>query len=251
MTSNQLLNIFKARNGIICCVGAGGKKTTMYRLAAEHPGRVGITATAHIEYFPKTMHATKYIASQDDLLYAIKNDYESRLIAFAQPSERRGRRAGIDPGLIEKFKITGNFDLLLVKADGARSRFIKAPAEHEPPLPDCVNTVIPVISVRAIGKRLTEKIAHRIEKITEVSGLYKNERIKPVHIARILASEKGSLKNIGTANVIPLINMVDNSDSEKLAREAAREALALTDRFDYVVLAAMKEKIPIIDIINR
>lgn len=249
--TTELLDIFKAQNGIVCCVGAGGKKTTMFTLAAQHPGRVGITATAHIEYFPKTLHATKYIAAQDELLQITKDDFESKCIAFAQPSERRGRRAGIDPDKVERFKKSGNFDLLLIKADGARSRFVKAPAEHEPPLPACVNTVIPVISARAIGKPLTDKIAHRIERISAIAGVYENEIIKPIHIARLLASEEGSLKNTASANVVPLINMVDNSDLEKLAREVAQTALAMTQRFDYVVLAAMKKENPIINVIRR
>ena len=249
--TTELLDIFKARNGIVCCIGAGGKKTTMYKLAAEHTGRVGITATAHIELFPKTLHATKYIATQDELLHMIKKDNKSRIVAFAQPSERRGRRAGIDPDLVQKFREFGNFDLLLIKADGARSRFVKAPAEHEPPIPLDADTVIPVVSARAIGKRLTDKIAHRIERITAVAGVHENEIIEPIHIARILASKEGSLKNTGSANVVPLINMVDNSDREKLAREAAQTTLAMTNRYDYVVLAAMREEKPVVDIIKR
>lgn len=249
--SEQLLDIFHARSGIVCCVGAGGKKTTMFRLAAEHTGRVGITATAHIEFFPKTLTATKYIAPEPELLEQIRDDTGSRLIAFAQPSERRGRRAGINPELLMQFRDEGRFELLLVKADGARSRWLKAPAGHEPPLPDNADTVIAVTSAKAIGKHLTDKIAHRIERITAVTGLEKNEIIQPHHVARLLASEEGALKNTGLARVIPLINMVDDTEREDLARQAATEALSLTDRFDYVVLATMRDQSPIIEIIRQ
>ncbi len=244
----QLLDIFNARSGIVCCVGAGGKKTTMFRLAAEHPGRVGITATAHIEFFPRTLAAIKYIAPEANLLEQIKTDKASRVIAFAQPSERRGRRAGISLPLIHQFKTQGRFDLLLVKADGARSRWLKAPAAHEPPVPECADTVIAVISAKAIGKRLTDKIAHRLDRITAVTGLQKNEKIKPHHIVRLFTSAEGALKNTGTAKVIPLINMVDDHERENLARETAMQALTETDRFEYIVLASMQNRKPIIDI---
>ena len=247
--SEQLLDVFHARNGIVCCVGAGGKKTTMYRLATEHAGRVGITATAHIEFFPKILPATKYIASESELLKQIKNNADSRLIAFAQPSERRGRRAGISPELVKQFKDEGRFDLLLIKADGARSRLLKAPADHEPPIPDFTDTVITVISARAIGKRLTNKIAHRVDRVTAVAGIREYEKIEPQHIARLLTSSEGALKNTGDTRVIPLINMVDNTVYEKLARQAAQETLSLTDRFEYVVLAVMRQMDPIIDIV--
>ena len=249
--TTELLDIFKAHKGIICCTGAGGKKTTMFRLAAEHSGRIGITATAHIEFFPRTLNAKKYIAPESDLLQQIKTDSLSRIIAFAQPSERRGRRAGVDPQLIQEFWQAGRFDVLFIKADGARSRLLKVPASHEPPVPDCADTVIPVISAKAIGKLLTDKIAHRVDKISTLTGLRENEKIKPIHLARILASEEGALKNIGASNVVPLINMVDNIELEELGKAAAQQALLLTDKFDYVVLAAMRNEIPVVDIVTR
>lgn len=223
----------------------------MFRLAAEHHGRVGITATAHIEYFPGNLPVTKYIAGESDLLGQIKADRHSKQIAFAQPSERRGRRAGISPELIKQFRQAGRFDLFLIKADGARSRWLKAPAEHEPPLPDCADTVITVISARAIGKRLTDKIAHRVERISAIAGIKENEKIEPHHVARLLASEKGSLKNTGNSRVIPLINMVDDAEKKELAKRAAQEALLLTDRFEYVVLAAMRNQNPVVEVVYR
>jgi probable selenium-dependent hydroxylase accessory protein YqeC len=249
--SIDLLELFNAKSGIVSCVGAGGKKTTMFRLAMAHPGRVGITATAHIEFFPKSLKATNYIGDESDLLEAIKNDMDSKAIAFAKPSERFGRRAGVSQELIQTFRDVGNFDLMLIKADGARGRFVKAPAEHEPPIPDCTSTVIPVLSAKVIGSPLTDEIAHRVDQIIKITGMNEGDEIKPEHIARLLASPGGSLKNTGTAEVIPLINMVDDSELEKLAREAAELALKLTDQFDLVVLAAMKKDQPIVDVVKR
>jgi len=247
----DILEIFNAQNGIVSCVGAGGKKTTMFRLAEAHTGRVGITATTHIEFFPKTLNATNYIADESELFDAIKNDQTSKRIAFAKPSERFGRRAGLSLESIQKFRDIGNFDLLVIKADGARGRFIKAPAEHEPAIAPCSDVVISILSAKVIGMPLSEEIAHRVEQICKVSNLKEGDEIKPVHIARILASDNGSLKYTGSAKIIPLINMVDDSDLEKVAREAAKEALQLTDRFDTVVLAAMKKEQPVIDVVTR
>ena len=41
----SLLDLLGARSGIVCAVGAGGKKTVLQHLAAAHPGRVAMTAT--------------------------------------------------------------------------------------------------------------------------------------------------------------------------------------------------------------
>jgi probable selenium-dependent hydroxylase accessory protein YqeC len=249
--SVDLLDIFNAHEGIVSCVGAGGKKTTMFRLAEAHNGRVGLTATAHIEFFPKTLNATNYIADEQELFDVIVKDKESKKIAFAKPSERFGRRAGVSQESIEKFKDQGKFDLLLVKADGARGRFIKAPAVHEPAIAKSTNTVIPILSAKVIGLPLSDEIAHRVDRICEVCRLEEGEVIKTIHVARLLSSPLGSLKNTEGTKVIPLINMVDDSQIEKMARDAARKALQLTDRFDSIVLAAMKKDDPIVDVITR
>ena len=248
---SDLLSLFNARQGVVCCVGAGGKKTTMFQLANAHTGRVGITATAHIEYFPESLEATKYIAEENELLTAIRADSTSEKIAFAKPSQRFGRRAGVSCESIPEFIKAGQFELLVVKSDGARGRKIKAPAEHEPVIPDKADTVIPVVSAKVFGMPLTGKLAHRVEHVTNVTGLKENHEIKPEHIARLLVSDHGSLKNTGAATVIPLINMVDYADLEMLARKAAEQALEQTDRFDKVVLASMREQDPIIDVIAR
>lgn len=249
--TRELLELFKARSGIVCCIGAGGKKTTMFRLAAEHPGRIGLTTSAHIEYFPRNLQATCYVDNETALLQAVGNDRDSRVIAFATPSERTGRHAGITPAQAEVFYRHGRFDLLLIKSDGARSRLIKAPGENEPPLPSAASTVIPVISARVIGQPLSEKNAHRPEQLTALTGVQAGQTIGAEHVARLLASSGGALKHSGRAEVVPLINMVDDSDRAERAREAARQALALTDRFDYVVLARMRDEAPIVDVITR
>ena len=59
--TTDLLDALVAHRGLVCLVGAGGKKTTLYRLAGEHPGRVGITATVHTALFPKSLGAEEII----------------------------------------------------------------------------------------------------------------------------------------------------------------------------------------------
>ena len=47
------------------------------------------------------------------------------------------------------------------------------------------------------------------------------------------------------------INMVDGPEQEALARQVAKWALALTRRFDRVVLASMLRDAPIVAVITR
>ena len=224
----ELLDLLEARTGLICAIGAGGKKSTLYRLAGLHPGRVGLTSTVLIPPFRKNLGACIVIEAEEDLLPAVLQAAAAhRRVAYAQPSATRGRHS------------QAGFDATFVKADGARARWIKAPAADEPQIPEDADTVLPVVSARAIGQPLSERIAHRVDIIEAVAGLRRGKTLQPVHIARLLASEQGLLKGVGTARVVPVINMVDDPRYEALALEAAHAALALTLRFDRVVLASM------------
>ncbi|NIR28786.1 MAG: putative selenium-dependent hydroxylase accessory protein YqeC [Gammaproteobacteria bacterium] len=250
--SQELLDALHARRGLVCLVGAGGKKTTLYRLAGIHPGRVGITSTVFIPMFPKSLEAEVVLAEEPQLEFAVASAAErSRAVAFAQPAQKRGRRAGLPPALVRPIHAAAGFEATLVKADGARSRLIKAPAEDEPQIPEDADTVIPVVSAAAFGEPLSERIAHRVEHIAAVSGAAPGAVMTASHVARLLSSEQGALRSVGTATVVPLINMIDDRERHALAREAALEALALTRRFDRVVLASMRAAEPLIEVLGR
>ena len=253
MEAEALLDALDARTGLVCFVGAGGKKTTMYRLADMHPGRVGITATAHIPFFPKTLKVAKVIAPEGDILPRVLSElsHHQDKVAFAQPSEKHGRFAGLEPSLVGRIQAEAGFDVLLIKADGARSRWIKAPNDIEPQIPPTTRIVIPVVSARAIGEKLSEKIAHRVDRIESICGVSEGQAITPLHVARLLADEEGALRSVGPARVIPLLNMVDDEERNKLALETAEHALRLSDRFDRVVLASMQLEQPLVEVIRR
>ena len=119
-------------------------------------------------------------------------------------------------------------------------RWIKAPAADEPILVPGADIVIPVISARAIGEPLSERVAHRVDRVAAVTGVAPGETLTPEAVGRLLASEQGSLYRTAGARVAPVINMVDNDDKEELARAAASAAIAMTSRFDRVVLCCLR-----------
>jgi len=247
----SLADALAIQGGIVCFVGAGGKKSTLYRLAAACPGRVAVTATVHIPPFPEALKAHRIVAEYGTLLEAVRHTRMHRTVALAQPSFKPGRLRGLAPSEVPHIHEAGAFDMTLVKADGARSRLIKAPAPDEPQLPEHASTVVPIVSARAIGERLSDSIAHRADRISAVTGVEPGETITPEHVARLLTDEQGALKGIGKAAVVPLINMVDGPEQEALARQVAKWALALTRRFDRVVLASMLRDAPIVAVITR
>ncbi len=247
-----LVDLLAAGSGTVCAVGAGGKKTTLYHLAAHHPGRVALTCTVPHAHFPPELDAEIVIAEEDEIVDAVTSAADAHpRVAFACPSDKPGRHGGLAPELIRRIAELAGFDLVLVKGDGARMRWIKAPDSDEPRIPSGATTVIPLVSAHAIGEVLTQRVAHRVERLAAVSGARAGEPIAPVHVARLLTHPQGALKHTGTAAVVPVINMVDNAEREALARAAARAALDITDRFDRVVLTCSREPDRLVDVVYR
>jgi probable selenium-dependent hydroxylase accessory protein YqeC len=253
MTSDvDLLDLLAARSGIVCTVGAGGKKTTLYALLAAHPGHVALTATVRMARFPEALPAEQIIDAAADLPdQVLAAAAKHRRVAFAQPVSKKDRLDGVPPDLVADLHRRGGFEVTLVKADGARMHWIKAPAADEPLLPPGTTTVIPLVSARAIGAPLGERVAHRIEQLSAVTGVAPGDPLTAAHVARLLSDPRGALQGVGDATVVPVINMVDDDALERAARAVAERALAATDRFDRVVLTSMNAAEPVRAVVTR
>ena len=247
----RLLDLFEARSGVVCVVGAGGKKTTMYRLATAHPGKVGITSTVLTPPFRKRLGAHVVVEDREHLTSVVGVAAQRyKRVAFATPCDKPARVGGVEPRQIIDIHNHAGFDVCIVKGDGARLRWIKAPGENEPVIPPS-SVVIPILSAHAIGEPLSEKITHRLREFSEVTGAQPGDPITPELVARLLASERGSLKNVGAARVIVVINMVDTSRYSTVARDVAKQALELSSKIVRVVLAKMIDEDPVVDVVER
>jgi len=250
--ADSLLDLLEARSGVVCAVGAGGKKSLLRRLAAEHPGRVALTGTVFITHIPDDAGFAIAVAKDADLPGAVSRLGAAPRVAYACPSDKPDRWAGVSPATIERIHREGGFAATYVKADGARMRWVKAPADDEPALPACCTTVLPVVSALAIGEPLSSRVAHRVERIEQVLGLSEGEIITPVHLGRLIASPLGMLKLTEARRVVPVINMVDDAQREADAREAAAVALASNSRIDRVVLLCLaRADDPVVGVVRR
>ena len=238
--NEDLVAALGATRGIVCLVGAGGKKTTMYALARAHPGRVLLSSTSHMyEYDLDQVDVAVTLADPNDPL---PNFTQHRVVAIASATDTHKRVGGLAAERIKKIYTAGGFDVCIIKADGARARWIKTPGPHEP--------VIPAFAEQVIGRSLDDQIAHRPERLTQLLGIKLGETITQQHLADLISHADGALKGTGKSNVIPLINMVDTDAIHGQAREVAVAALAQTDRISRIVLASMRDG-SLIEVVER
>lgn len=243
----DLVDALNARGNVTCVVGAGGKKSTMYALAARLE-RAIVTATVRIPPFEE--HVTKVRVTEDPR--AVLDDDLAYPVGLVRAQERPDRYRGYDPGTVDALAADLPADVsVVVKADGARTRWFKAPAENEPQLPTAADVVVPIASARIVGERLDDDHVHRPERVAALTGLEPGDRISARDVATVLTSDRGGLKDVPRdATVIPLVNMVDDADLETTAREIAA---AIHDRRDVsrVVLTRLPEDRPVVDVVSR
>ncbi|WP_178917115.1 selenium cofactor biosynthesis protein YqeC [Natronomonas gomsonensis] len=222
--------------GAVAVVGAGGKKSTLYALSAALD-RAVVTATVRIPPFEG--HVGRLVVT-DDPAGAVEaagpDDWPLGVVPGRDGD--RERYLGYETATVEK--LTDATDApILIKADGARRRWFKAPADDEPQIPETADVVVPVASVRAVGEPLTDKRVHRPERVAELTGLDIGEEIRPDDIVTVLTHDDGGLKGVPDgARVVPLLNMVDDESLETTAREVATDVLE-HPRIDRVVLGRM------------
>ncbi|WP_290817434.1 selenium cofactor biosynthesis protein YqeC [Halovivax sp.] len=242
----DLVDALDADGAVTCVVGAGGKKSTLYALA-DRLDRAIVTATVRIPPFAERVADVRVTESPVRAVDSV----EEWPVGLVRERERSDRYFGYDPAVIDELAAAVDDDVsVLVKADGARTRWFKAPGEREPQLPTAADVVVPIASVRVVGKALTDEHVHRLERVGALTGLAPGDRISAADVATVLASDRGGWKGIpADATVVPLVNMVDSPELERTAREIATGIL---DRRDVarIVLARMIDDRPVVDVVR-
>lgn len=186
---------------LIAIVGAGGKTTTMYTLAAElaEQGRRVITTTTTNIFIPKPGETGTLIVASETatLLKMIGAAWKQHhRITVAATAIGGGKLAGLEPGQPYELLMKSGADVVIVEADGARHHMIKAPAEHEPVVPPQTSIALLVMSAEALNQPLSAEIAHRPERIAAVVGINQGDMLTPAVVARLMTSEHGAMKDI-------------------------------------------------------
>ncbi|RDZ62706.1 putative selenium-dependent hydroxylase accessory protein YqeC [Haloferax sp. Atlit-12N] len=235
-----------ARHGVVCVVGAGGKKSTLYALA-RRLDRAVVTATVRIPIFDQ--HVVDVVVT-DTPVEALERATDWP-VGVVPNRDGDDRYRGYDPDVVDAIGDSGAAGTVLVKADGARMREFKAPGDREPQLPATADTVLPIASVHAVGEPLSEACVHRPERVADLTDLELGDTIRPEDVATVLTSERGGRVDVPDgATVVPVLNKVDDAAHEAVAREIATDILAQSD-VPHVVLTQLTAPEPVVAVVER
>jgi probable selenium-dependent hydroxylase accessory protein YqeC len=233
--------------GVVSLVGAGGKTTLMFRLAgelAQNGERVLTTTTTKILW--PTEGQSAHVVVSADVRDVIKKA-EKCLATHSHVTAGRGnlvpeeKLTGFDPSEIEQIREAGLFRWILVEADGAAGRPLKAPADYEPVVPTCSSLVVGVVGLDGVGQPLDERHVFRHDLFSRISGLPVGSPVTEESIACVIEHPEGLFKGCpAEAGRLVLLNKAEDSRT----REAGQRIVSLLSgsgkgRIEKVVIGAI------------
>lgn len=161
------------KGDVVSLVGAGGKTTVLYALSMELRRRglsVVATSTTHMQ-MPRTAATAPplvVVDEEDNWLATVK----TRLARYGSVTvianrARQDKMRGLEPVMIDPLRSLA--DCVVIEADGARGRSLKAPADHEPALADETTLSVVLVGLDVLGKTLDEKHVHRVEIVKSLA----------------------------------------------------------------------------------
>ncbi len=162
---HEALGIDLHKPAVIAFVGGGGKTTAMFLLAHELKAlgkKVLVTTTTNIGVPEPGQCDIAMLEGCTDLgeLAALPAGTIVCLGSGLVHGEICKVKS-VEPAFIDELYASGWFDCILVEADGAKRKPIKAPAGYEPVIPKSTTLVIGVIGLDSLGKEVSEENIHR------------------------------------------------------------------------------------------
>ena len=216
----ETLDINLNQNELICFVGAGGKTTSLFRLARELKKcekRVLVTTTTAI-YSPDESHCDEIILGRAEDSDVVNKRSGPCICTLGAEVTAEKKLLGVGKEYITQLFLEELFDYILVEADGSRQRSVKAPAEHEPMIPGGTTKVVGVVALDVLASKISSASVHRPEYFCRVVGRTMGDRIDEKSIKKLILEPEGLFKTVPEgAGKFVLLNKVDKREMEKKA----------------------------------
>jgi len=238
--SGLLVPLGIGRGDVVAAVGAGGKTTLVYALAAEACAagwRVIVTTTTHMGTLPEATTGPLFLEAEglaDERLDAALR--EQRRATILGRRIRADKLEGLAPERVDA--LADRADLVLIEADGARGRSLKAPAAHEPVVPASCSLMVVLAALDVLGTPAAGERVHRPEIVARLTGLGPDAPVTEEALGACLAHPDGYPARLrpGLRAVVFL-----NQAEDAAARDAAaRIADRLCPPYDAVIAGSAR-----------
>ncbi|MCS6807165.1 MAG: selenium cofactor biosynthesis protein YqeC [Acidobacteriota bacterium] len=227
-------------NDVVSFVGGGGKTTCIFRLGRElfqQRRKAIITTTTRIGAWQTDGHPVLMLScwpTASAWLSQLHAQLAFHSVVIVVAKREDHKLIGIAPEAISSF--CSFVDAVLVEADGARSRSLKAPAAYEPVWPPATTLAIAVVGVDAVGAPFNSTVVHRLEQVAAIAGLSEGELITPHAVASCILHEDGLFARVPSmARRCVLINKVNSEAQRAVAMQIAQIVAGRDSALDVVI----------------
>jgi len=254
---------------VISIVGAGGKTSLALRLLAElkREGLKAIftTTTKFLEPIPasgeaivleedaaKIVERVREAFGQGDAVILARRRLKERVsIPASYPFPMRPRKLqGIPPEAVDELHEAFSEAVVIVEADGAKGKLLKAPSPHEPVVPTSTSIHVAMAHADALGKPIREEFVHRPEEVARLLGCPVGSTLDEAAIASILLHPEGGMKaKPPLARFVPVVNGREEASPQKAYRIA--RLLLRSPEVKAVPIATLWAEEPVRDIVGR
>lgn len=251
----EALKIDLGEKNVISIVGAGGKTSTMYRLATELKDigkKVLMTTTTAIYYPMPDTYDNLFISNNlEELLVKSKNLSDGPITVIGSCIFENEKLKGINTEWINILHNRDEYDYILVEADGAKRKSIKAPAWYEPVIPTSTTIVIGCIGLDSIGKPINEQWVHRADIFSRVVGQKLGEVINYHTLRRLVLSKEGLFKGCKEAyEKVILLNKASNGRGLYEAQKLGEAMLKQEKSISRVLIGNVRNVDPILRVME-
>lgn len=203
---------------VVSIVGAGGKTSLMYALAHElaSDGNKVLTTTTTKIFMPAHEECPAVIVSKniDEVIDKARSliRHTPHLTVAAEYLSEQGKLKGLHPDFLKQILDSDLFDYIIVEADGAAQKPLKACGPHEPVVPGFTDHIVSLAGLEVVGKPLDEQWVFRSELFSKITGLPLKQQITENAIAEALIHEMKAITATNeNAMKIAFLNKADNA----------------------------------------
>jgi probable selenium-dependent hydroxylase accessory protein YqeC len=244
------------RREVISLVGAGGKTTLMFRLAKELflVGKKIVTTTTTKILEPASDETVSLFIDTDEKelkQFTRKHLHEHRHITIARERLESGKLVGVSSDLVNDLWSSNEIDYMIIEADGAAGRSVKAPRDWEPVIPSSTTMVIAILGVDGLEMEVREEDVFQAERISKLAGIPMGEKIRDETMAILMTHPEGIFKGAPTSSrVIAFLNKVDISNGVMKAKGIAQKIIQKRHpQIERIVLGQLRNEPPVVEVI--
>ncbi len=183
---------------VLAAVGGGGRTALAYGAALEAAGRgmpaIVVPAVRSTGPEPGSPHLCVTTADATLVADAMQAVQPGQAIALVGERDHHGEFPGFSLESIAGLSLP--FGLISVDGDGARTRWFKAPGEHEPAIPASATDVVVCVGLEILGQPLSDAWVHRPGVVSDLTGAATGAPVTADMIVQVLLHDRGGRKNV-------------------------------------------------------